>query len=102
MVADQFRARNNADKRSYRRDNEATVSYGFGIRVRVDPQLRSVLALGQRRYFQLRMRRSSVSIVQSNGLQWEIRSVRSLEIQEIMVPSIVVVVVAAVLLPREG
>ena len=45
--------------------------------------------------------RSSVSIVQSNGLQREIRSVRSLEIQEIMVPNIVVVVVM-VLLPREG
>lgn len=72
--------------------------YSFGVRVRVAPQLRSVLALGQRRYFQLRMHRSSVSIVQSNGLQREIRSARFLEIQEIMVPGIVDVV----LLPRVG
>jgi len=48
----------------------------------------------------LRMRRSSVSIVQSNGLQLEIRSPRSLEIQEIMVPNIVVDMVAVVLLSR--
>jgi len=66
--------RNNADKRSHRCYNEATYPMVCGVRVRVALQLRSVLALGQRRYFQLRMRRSLVSIVQFNGLQREIRS----------------------------